>query len=133
MKHAHVLSQPKKILIMEDEEDMRQLLVEECTHAGFTVIEAKNGKEGLAAAKKEHPDIILLDIVMPEMDGMDVLSAIRKDTWGKTVPIILLTNLSINEKILGGILKGEPSYYLVKSDWKMSEIVQKIIERLSSQ
>jgi len=63
---------------------------------------------------------------MPKMNGMDVLAAIRAgSSWGKNVPIVILTNVSPNEKIMGEVVKDEPSYYLIKSDWKLYEIVEK--------
>lgn len=120
----------RKILIVDDEEDMRDALVDELSRAGFASFEAKNGKEGLEMALKEHPDLILLDIVMPEMDGMAMMKKVREDTWGKKVPVILLTNLSATDKIIEGVLKDEPSYYLVKSDWKITDVIKKVKETL---
>ena len=79
--------QNKKILIVEDEEDMLRALVDELGHEGFETLEAKNGKEGLSIALKERPDLILLDILMPEMDGMAVMKHLRGDVWGKKVLI----------------------------------------------
>lgn len=118
----------KKILIVEDELDLRKALVDELTLSGFVVLEAKNGKEGLACALKEHPDLILLDIVMPEMDGMAMMKKLREDVWGETAPIIMLTNLSANDKIIQGVVENEPLYYLVKSDWKIGDVIAKVEE-----
>lgn len=123
----------KKILIVEDEEDIRQALAAELRIAGFTVFEARNGKEGLQNAVQKKPDLILLDIVMPVMDGMTMMKALRKDAWGKNAAIILLTNLSANDKIIEGIVSDEPLYYLVKSDWKIGNVVAKIKESLMEQ
>ena len=121
----------KTILIVEDEQDLREALTDKLTREAFTVLEAKNGKEGLDKALGEHPDLILLDIVMPEMDGMTVLRKLREDTWGKTVPVILLTNLSATEEsIIEEMVKYAPSHYLVKSDWKIKDVVEKIKETL---
>lgn len=121
----------KIILIVEDEQDLREALADKLTREAFTVLEAKNGKEGLDKALGEHPDLILLDIVMPEMDGMTVLRKLREDTWGKTVPVILLTNLSATEEsIIEEMVKYAPSHYLVKSDWKIKDVVEKIKETL---
>ncbi len=120
----------KKILIVEDEQDMRQALVDELTHEGFQTVEARNGKEGLESALKEHPDLILLDIVMPVMDGMTMMKKLRENAEGKKIPIILLTNLSATDKIMTGIVRDEPSYYLVKSDWKITDVIVKVKEML---
>jgi DNA-binding response OmpR family regulator len=121
---------PKTILIVEDEEDLSQALSDELFHAKYDVLVAKNGQEGLRIALKNHPDLILLDIVMPEMDGMTVLKKLRADSWGKKAPVIMLTNLSATDKILQGVAENEPSYYMIKSDWKIADIVARIHEQL---
>ena len=121
----------KRILIVEDEQDIREALVDKLTREGFETLEAKDGVEGLESALKEHPDLILLDIVMPKMDGMTMMKKLREDQWGGSVPIILLTNLSAtDEKIIKGMVEDEPAYYLVKSDWKIKDVVQKVKETL---
>ncbi len=122
----------KKILIVEDEVDLSEALGDKLNREGFQSFQAKNGEEGLALALKEHPDLILLDIVMPVMDGMTMFSELRKDAWGKNVPDILLTNLSATEeKIIKAMVENKPSYYLVKSDWKIGDVVKKINETLN--
>ncbi len=126
-------SSKKTILLVEDEASQRKALAEKFTREGFSVLEAKDGVEGLAVALKAQPDLILLDIVMPKMDGMTMLKKLRqKNAWGKTVPVILLTNLSADsEDINKGIAENEPAYYLVKSDWSINDVVAKARERLS--
>ncbi|OGI26051.1 MAG: hypothetical protein A3J76_05605 [Candidatus Moranbacteria bacterium RBG_13_45_13] len=119
----------KTILIVEDEISMLNALRDKFTREGFEVLEAKNGEEGLEIALRDHPDLILLDIVMPKMDGMTMLKRIRADAWGKDVKVIILTNLSDNEKTAAALAQG--SYdYLVKSDWKIEDVVAKVKERL---
>ncbi len=126
-----MLTPSKKILIVEDEQDIRQTLVDKFTREGFKTLEAENGEQGLERSLKEHPDLILLDILMPKMDGMTMMRKLRKDKWGKSVPIILLTNLSASEeRIIKGIVEDEPAYYLVKSDWKIEDVVVKVKEKL---
>jgi len=125
-------NQPRKILIVEDEAALREALVDKLTRESFNVLAAQNGEEGLEIALKEHPDLILLDIIMPKMDGMTMMKKLREDTWGKDVHIILLTNLSATEeKIIKGIVENEPSYYLVKSDWKIGDVVKKVKEQFA--
>lgn len=119
---------PKKILIVEDEEDLRQALFDELAREKYDVSVAPNGKEGLALALRLHPDLILLDIIMPEMDGMTMLKQLRTDEWGKTAQVVMLTNLNATDKILQQVIEDEPSYYLVKSDWKITDIVNKVKE-----
>ncbi len=123
----------KKILIIEDEMSQRKALVDKFTREGFHVLEARDGEEGLRIALKEQPHIILLDIIMPKMDGMTMLKKLRQENdWGKSVPVILLTNLSSDDdKINQGITENEPAYYLVKSNWPINEVVEKVKERLS--
>lgn len=119
----------KRVLIAEDESAMRSALSDKFKGEGCVVFAAENGKIALDLAAKEKPDILLLDILMPQMSGMEVLAAVRTGSeWGKKVPIIMLTNLSPDEEIMGGVVKNEPSYYLIKSDWKLNDVVEKARE-----
>ena len=122
-----------KILIVEDEAIISKTYAEELRDQGFLVLTAMNGSVGLEIASREKPDIILLDILMPVMDGLTMMSKLRESgLYGKNVPIILLTNLSSSEeKIMKAVVKYEPSHYFVKSDWNLSQVVQKIRERLA--
>lgn len=124
------MEEKKRILVVEDEVVLRRALLKKLTIEGFMVLEATDGVEGLEIGLKEQPDLILLDIVMPKMDGLTMLRILRKDEWGKTVPAIILTNLS---EI--GIFDEEGSEedhdYLVKSDWKLEDVVLKIKAKLA--
>lgn len=122
-----------KILIVEDEDLIRKAYADELADDGFTVLKAKNGEEGLEIALGQQPQLILLDILMPVMDGLTMMGKLRQaNAYGKAVPIILLTNLSAGEeKIMESITKNEPAYYLIKSDWNLSDVVEKIKERLA--
>ena len=118
------------ILIVDDEPMLLNALVDKFTREGFTTMTAKDGREGLASALKNHPDLILLDIIMPVMDGMAVLEELRKDPWGKDAKVILLTNLSETEKkIAEPLLKAV--VYLVKSDWKIDDVVKEVRKKLA--
>ena len=119
----------KTILVVEDEISLLNALRDKLTRENFAVLEAKNGEEGLEVALREQPDLILLDIVMPKMDGMTMLRKLREDLWGKSAKVIILTNLSDNEKIAGA-LEQKSQEYLVKSDWKIEDVVAKVRERL---
>ncbi|MCC7160326.1 response regulator [Candidatus Nomurabacteria bacterium] len=123
----------KKVLIIEDDDALRKVLKDKFTLEGFDVLEAKNGEEGLENANSLHPDIILLDIVMPKMDGLTLMKKLRaQNEWGKNVPIIMLTNLGADdEKINWAIAENEPAYYLVKADYSINDLVDKVKERLS--
>lgn len=116
----------KKILIVEDEIAYLKLLNDQLTKQGYKVIEAKNGKEGLEVAEKEQPEVILLDIRMPVMSGIAMLSELRKSAYGKTANVILLTNLEPDDEILKKVLEDQPTYYLMKSDIQLTDLVDKI-------
>lgn len=125
-------AQKRTILIVEDEVAQRSALKDKLTREGFATLEAKNGEEGLEVALREQPDLILLDLVMPKMDGMTMLKKLRvENEWGKAVPVIILTNLtSDNDQRISDITETEPLYYCVKTDWKLEDVVEKIRERL---
>lgn len=123
--------EPKSILIVEDEEILLQALHEKLSHKGYTILTASNGKEGLEVATTKHPDLILLDIVMPVMDGISMLKMLRSDTWGKTVPVLMLTNLVESHK-RDESNAHDVSDYLIKSDWSLEDLVKKIQETLTT-
>ena len=119
----------KKILIVEDETSLRKALVGKLSREGFSALEAVNGKEGLAIALKEHPDLILLDIIMPVMDGITMLEKLRTNQWGQEVPVVILTNLS-DSKTLADALRYGSHDYLVKTNWQISEVVKLVKTKL---
>ena len=120
----------KTILIVEDEGATARALAEKFKHQDFNVLSAKNGEEGLALALKNHPDAILLDVLMPKMDGLTMMNKLREDAWGKNVPIIVLTNLNPDDMVMREIVKNEPAYYLIKSELQIEDLVEKVKERL---
>lgn len=122
--------QNKTILIVEDDRALSLTLKDNFEKEGFGIILAKDGVEGLKFALEQKPDLILLDIVMPNMDGMTMMRRLREDVRGKKVPIILLTNLEADDAIMKGVIRDEPSYYLVKANWKMEDVIEKVKERL---
>ena len=122
-----------KIAVIEDEEVTSKSLVGELEDADFDVVKAFDGEAGLQLALEEKPDLILLDIVMPKMDGMTMMKQLRESgEFGRHVPIILLTNLNADDKIMGGVTQNEPSYYLVKSSYKVADVVAKVNECLKA-
>jgi DNA-binding response OmpR family regulator len=121
----------KRVLIIEDEEAMQMAISEALATQGVTTLVESDGKKGLETALREHPDLILLDIFMPKMDGLAVIEELRLNEWGKTVPVIILTNLSpYTNSVINSVLENKPAYYLVKSDVKLEGIVDKIKEVL---
>jgi DNA-binding response OmpR family regulator len=119
-----------KVLIVEDEAPLRGAMSDILGFEGFTVFQAKNGQEGLDIALREHPAIILLDIVMPVMDGLTMLEKLRQDEmYGKSAAVILLTNINDPDKVAQATEAG--SYdFLVKSDWHIEDVVKKIKGKL---
>jgi len=103
-----------KILVVDDDEAIRKSLQDALVSEGFDVITANDGEQGLASALDQNPSLILTDLEMPVMDGMEMLKKLRASgDWGKNVPVIILTNFDTSEKIMQGIVEHEPSFYLL--------------------
>ena len=117
----------RTILIIEDEGLLRELMAEKLQLEGFDTLEAADGDEGLKIALKEHPDLIVLDLLMPKMGGMEVLRRLREDDNGRGIPVIIVSNLSGKEDIVEGAEKGAVEY-LIKANFSLDEIVDKIKE-----
>lgn len=115
----------KKILVVDDDQKMRQILVDELKKQGFQTIEASNGQEGLDSAIKNMPDLILLDITMPVMDGLTMLQKLRENPKGTKVQVIILSNAGDFGKIAEAVEKGICSY-LVKSDITTEDLVKRV-------
>jgi len=121
----------KKILIIEDEEQLLTILSFKLELSGFIVLKARNGVEGYELALLNHPDLVLLDMMMPVMDGMKMLKTLRMDSWGKYANVIVLTNLAAEhekEVLALGVQK-----YLVKSDWSLEDIMQLVKDTCGAQ
>ncbi len=119
-----------RILIVEDEPAVSKALKERFEQEGFEVTQAQNGQEGLLRASNEKPDLILLDLIMPHMDGITMLQRLREDEWGKLAKVIVLSNLSDDSALARSMEKGVYDY-LVKTDWKLEDVVAKVKERLA--
>lgn len=117
----------KKILIIEDEPDIREAIAESLADAGFTVFTAENGAVGLEKALAEKPDVILLDIVMPVLDGHATLKKLRQDPWGQHVKVIMLTSMDDVHNV-GGAHEQKITDYLIKPHSSLAEIVNKVKE-----
>lgn len=119
----------RTILLIEDNKDLLKLLTETLEQEGFSTLTAENGAEGLAVALGKHPDLILLDIILPDIDGLEVLGKLREDAWGKSALVVILTNVSNSERVSAAVEKGVFDF-LVKEEWKLSDVVSKVKERL---
>ena len=115
----------KKIMIVEDDSFVMDIYQTKLSHEGFEIIESINGVEALNKLAIEKPDMILLDIIMPQMNGLETLEKIKKDERLKDIPIILLSNLSQKEDIAKGMELGAVDY-LIKSHFTPSEVLEKI-------
>lgn len=120
----------KKILIVEDDVTLSKAVSYEFEQENFEVFVAYDGEEGLKIAEQSQPDLILCDINMPKMDGLTMLKNLRTTEWGKNIPVMMLTNLSDEQKVMEA-LSQQAFYYLVKSDWDLSQIVAKVKEKLA--
>lgn len=99
------------ILCIDDEPDIRQLVVEELTDAGFAVLEAENGRRGLEVIKAKWPDIVICDITMPEMDGHELLAEIQMNHPElSATPFIFLTALTDKDNLVTGLKAGAADY-----------------------
>ncbi|MCX6721345.1 MAG: response regulator [Candidatus Staskawiczbacteria bacterium] len=121
-----------KILIVEDDEDFVWIVIQGLLKENFSVVSASNGQEGLEMIKKEKPDLVLLDILMPIMDGLTMLEELRHGgEYEKNLPVILLTNLSANsEDIIKKVAETGPAHYIVKVNFPVKQIVEKVKELL---
>lgn len=115
----------KKVLVIEDDSMLSSMYKMKLTDAGYQAVIANEGNAGLEAAKKEKPELILLDIMMPMMDGFAVLAELRKDSSLKETPVIIMTNLGTNDDIEKGKKLGATDY-VVKADLTPAQIVEKI-------
>jgi len=115
----------QKILIIEDDKFLRELIVRKLNEEGFDVSEAVDGEEGIKKVKQEKPDLILLDLILPGMDGFEVLSQIKNDSGLSSIPVIILSNLGQKEDIEKGMRLGAVDY-LVKAHFEPNEIIEKI-------
>jgi two-component system alkaline phosphatase synthesis response regulator PhoP len=119
----------KKILIIDDEAVLLNLLSSKIRQAGFSVIEAHDGDEGLQKALEEHPDLILLDILMPKMDGVTVLKKLRHDPWGEKALVIILSNLNTAEAVEKSLANGAYDY-LIKIDYTLDDLVDIVKKKM---
>jgi DNA-binding response OmpR family regulator len=115
----------KMILLVEDDAFVSDIYQTKISSEGFDMMVAENGLEAIKRLEEKIPDLILLDIVMPYMDGIDTLKKIKAEEKWKKIPIILLTNLSEKDKIKEALEIGATDY-LIKSHFTPSEVISKV-------
>lgn len=119
----------RKILIVEDDAIINLMYKTKLELDGFEVLSATDGLMGLAMAKKEKKDLILLDIIMPQLDGFTVLAELKRDVRTKDVPVVLLTNLGTEEDKERGIKLGAIDY-IIKAGLTPAQVSEKVQEYL---
>lgn len=118
------------VLIIEDEKMLAEMYVTKFSMEGFSVTQANDGASGLEKARKEKPNIILLDIIMPKLDGFAVLKQLRSDAAFKKTQIVLLTNLGQEDDVKKGKELGANDYF-VKANHTPADVVVKVKELLA--
>ena len=115
----------KKILIVEDDKFLRELIVKKISNEGYDVLEAVDGEQGLLQIKEGHSDLVLLDLILPGIDGFEVLTQKREDPFMASIPVIILSNLGQKEDVDKGLSLGAADY-LIKAHFTPGEIIEKV-------
>lgn len=118
-----------KIAIIEDDQAISQMYRIKFEAEGFTVETAENGKVGLALAEAMKPDVILLDLMMPEMNGDEMLEQLRKTTWGKSIKVVILTNMG-EQEVPEDVKKQGVSAIVLKADMTPRQVAELVKAQL---
>src|SRR3989344_8676568 len=113
-----------KVLIVEDEVKIAGLLKQKLEKEEFEVLMAGDGEEGVNLATKKIPDIILLDLILPKMNGVEVLERLEADEKTKSIPVIILTNLDSGDELISD--RSNVYDFLVKTNWTLEDVVKKV-------
>lgn len=119
-----------KILVIEDEDLIRSALMTILKEEDYEVIYAKDGLEGLALAEKEQPSLIILDLLLPKLDGQTMLERVRENPWGRDIPVIVYTNVS-DAMPVHDTLKSGATHYYIKADTSSEELIKTIEKMLN--
>lgn len=119
------------ILIIEDDKFLRELIAQKLIKEGYETSEAVDGEEGMRKIKEERPDMVLLDLILPGIDGFEVLSGMKNDPVLSQIPVIILSNLGQREDVEKGLKLGAVDY-LIKAHFTPGEIIEKIKGALPS-
>ncbi len=114
-----------RLLLIDDDPNVLQIYGASLRTHGFEVLEAKNGVNGLVLALKEHPDLILLDLLMPGMTGFQLLEELRKDSWGKNAKVIVISNLKKEDNDLS-VAQHFVFDYLNKSERTLEDVCARV-------
>lgn len=116
------------VLVIEDDRSIADSLIPSLKEEGFKVLYADNGEDGLSLALGNRPNVILLDLGLPKLDGLSVFKKLRQDDWGKEAKVLIFSVNDPDHNILQEINDLKPAYYLVKSNWSLEEVVKRIKE-----
>lgn len=119
----------KKILFIEDDPGLQKTLCEALKDAGYAVVSALDGEEGLRLARRDIPNLVLLDLILPQKDGFEVLQEMRSDSRTAGIPVIVLTNLEGSSEVQKALENGAVAY-LVKTNYELREVIAKVREIL---
>lgn len=115
----------KTILVVEDDKFLRELITRKLSEEGYTTLEAIDGEEGFKKIKEEKPDLVLLDLILPGMDGFEVLAGIKQNPQSSSTPVIIFSNLGQTEDVEKGMKLGATDY-MVKAHFTPVEIIEKV-------
>ncbi len=116
---------PETILIIEDDKFLRDLMAQKLTKEGYEILEAIDGEIGIKKVREEKPDLVLLDLILPGIDGFEVLSRMKENPDLAKIPVIILSNLGQREDVERGLKMGAVDY-LIKAHFTPREIIDKI-------
>jgi len=119
------------VLVVDNEKDLADSISTALEHEGFSVLVENGGKPGLATTLREHPDMILLDIEMPDMTGIEVLKELRKDDWGRNVTVVIMTVVDDFQKI-AEVVENKGDAYILKNDLDLFTLVELVREKIGS-
>jgi CheY-like chemotaxis protein len=123
--------QPRRILVAEDDRFLRKAAEMALKRRGYTVLTAANGEEALRTAQSALPDLVLLDLIMPKLNGFDVLQALKKDAPTAHIPVIILSNLG-QERDVQQAMEAGAAAYLIKGDLSLQSLVERVEEALTA-
>ena len=118
-----------KVLIIEDDQRINKVYMAKLSVEGITVITALDGEEGLRKIYSEKPDLILLDLMLPQKSGFEILKEIKQDPKVKDIPVLILSNLAQEKEVEKGLELGAEDY-LVKTDYSIQQVMEKIKKAL---
>jgi len=121
----------RRILVAEDDRFLRKAAEMALKRQGYTVLTAADGEEALRAAQSELPDLILLDLIMPKVNGFDVLQALKKEAPTAKIPVIVMSNLGQDRDVQQAMGAGAAAYF-IKTDLSLQALVQRVEETLTS-